>query len=450
MKIFDIFKKKIEKKELQNPIYPSLNNTYNQFQQFTWSRNSPQFGNYDRNLSMLNYTSWLYIFVEANSTRLASADCGLYIPEPKTGYSKKYLRKALKLNERLINKSFETGEDFVRVVDKNNPIIKILCKPNEIQNTFFNFFKKIFMFIQLSGQAPILKLRDDNGVMNGMVSLDPRTIKPVRSLETNEWKIIGYTYYGNNGFQNTFNVEDIIWIGIDSPVSYIDGYSPAQAAWTDIMLSSEKTQADISYSKNRMRPDWLCRMKDTDQKEMERVAYQIEDKLRGSSNTGTMLAVNADQFDLVPLQNFDGYVPGDPDTLIRKLCAYFKYPYALFMSTESNRASADTFMDEWARGIQPWANQVAEQLEIAFREEFPELDEDSELEWESLAKGDKEFELKVEESNNAKFLNSWKCGAIDRYTYLTGVGLEATDADKGVYIQVNVGNTVASKDGEVK
>lgn len=408
-------------------IYPNLNTTYTAFQQFSFNRNSPTFGNWDRNRSILNYTGLMYIAVDENSSRMAEVPLGLYIPKPEDGFSTKRARKALNLSDKLRRKSVATGQDFLQVTDPEHPIVQILASPNDIQ-TPYTFFYKVYAFLQLAGQAPILKLRNEAGEMTGMVTLDPRAVKPIRDFAKDPWKIQKYVYIGANGLNAPLNVEDIIWVAYPSVTSYTETWCPAAAAWNDIILSAEKTNADLAYNGNRMRPDFIMSCKNVDQGEMERIAAQVEDKLRGSSNTGNMLMLNSEQMSLEPLQNFDGYVAGDPDPLIRKILAYFRYPYAKYASTDSNRASAVVMMSEWMKDLKPTLGIVEEALCKAFREEFPELDDDAELEFENIDIRDEEFDLK-------KYTQMWQTGAIDRYTYKQAMGLSASDSDIDVYFK---------------
>lgn len=420
----------IEKKELNTPYFPDVNNTtFNQFTQLSWGKNSSSFANFDKNLSFLNWTSWMYIFSSQNADKMASAKLGLYYPTNEE-FSTKRARKALNLNEKLKKKALETGQDWLLITDSDNPIIKILKQPNQVQ-TSYKFFRKVYLFLQLGGAAPIYKTRDEKGNWVGMEVLDPRRIRPFRVY--NECKYDYFQYYGGDLNQNwssvktmRINPEDMIYINLDSMVSMIDGYSPAQAAWADIMLSNEKVNADIAYNKNRMRPDFLLMVKGADSHDLRRVLAEVENKLKGTSSVGNGIAFNSEQFQFQPLQNFNEYSVGDSEAAIRKLCSYFNYPYAKISNDQANVASAETMMDEWTRGLMPWMGYVSESLENAFREEFTELDQEAELEYENLCIGDKQYDLK-------KYTTLWTTGAIDRYTYLTAMGQIATPEDKGVY-----------------
>jgi len=427
-------KKDIEKKELNTPYFPDVNNTtFNQFQQLSWGKNSSSFANFDKNISFLNWTSWMYIFSSQNADKMASAKMGLYFPTDE-GYNTKMARKAFNLNSRLKRKAMETGQEFLLITDKQHPIVSILNKPNDVQS-YFKFFRKVYLFLQLGGAAPIYKQRDESGKWAGMEVLDPRRIRPFRVY--NECRYDYFQYYGGDLNSNWSSVktmriepEDLIYINLDSMVSMIDGYSPAQAAWQDIMLSNEKINADISYNKNRMRPDFLLMCKGADQHDLERVLASVENKLKGTSSVGNGIAFNSDQFQFQPLQNFNDYDIGDSEAAIRKLCSYFYFPYTKISNDQANVASAETMMDEWSRGLMPWMSMVSESLETAFREEFTDLDEEAELEYENLCVGDKEFELR-------KYTSLWATGGIDRYTYKTAMGQSADDSDKGVYYKGN-------------
>lgn len=427
----------IKKDYLATPIYPNLNTSYTSFQQFSYNRNSPQFGNWDRNRSIMNFVSWAYIFSDQNASRMASAKLGIYLPEPECEYTEKGLKvkaysykKAIpilnkNLGVNLQKKSKLCGINYIQVIDPSHPINKIISQPNGLQ-TYYSFMYKIYIFLQLAGQAPVLKLRDDNGIMNGMVVLDPRAIKPVRDMSKNSWEIDHYIYIGS-GMSKPIETEDIIWISLDSAASYTETWCPAAAAWTDICLSSEKTNADLSYSQNRMRPDFLIACTNTDQGEMDRLHAQWEDKLKGSSNVGNALLFNSEQIKVEKMQDFDGYVAGDPEALIRKIAATFRYPYSKFISTDSNRASMYVTMREWLSDLYPWMSKVEQALTCGIKKEFPDLDEEAELEFESINVNDEEFDLN-------KYSELWKTGVIDRYEYKIAMDITASEEDKGIYI----------------
>ena len=403
-------------------VSPQSNNNFTS--PLLYGFNSPSFGSYTDSKSLENFLSWVYVCVDGNAGRLAGADMGLYTQAPES-FSRTKAVNVRNPARKLRNKILDTGQKFVKVVDIDHPIVQIINHPNELQN-YYTFFYKTFAYLFLTGDAYWYKLRNESGQMTGMAVIDPRRIKAIVSSDT--WQILGWTWE-NSGTTTQIPREDIIHVPYPSPQSDTNGYSPVHGLWDDLVISREKANSDLSSAKNSSKPSFAVMVKDADQDDLTRFKNAIKKEHSGTSNSGKFMVLDADQASIETLQ-FDGEVTGDPEIIVRKICAGLKYPYAKIISNEVNMASADTVFNSWMEDLEPLQSQVEDALNSEFITEFPELQAGSMLLFENLSKKDKEFSLK---ESTELFKNK----IIDRHTAKTIHGLAAEDNDKDIYFDGN-------------
>lgn len=177
---------------------------------------------------------------------------------------------------RIKNKSGDKEEMFI------SPILDLLYRPNPWQ-TKGEFFEKFMINKKLAGEAFILKVRDERGVVRELWNLRPDFMTIVKDKET----FIKAFEFNANGQKIVFKPEDVIHDAYPNPLDEYGGISPLCAA--DIRVETELSAVTYqkNFFRNNARPDFLL---STDGKirneQKEEIKEGWEKRHKGVQNSG--------------------------------------------------------------------------------------------------------------------------------------------------------------------
>ncbi len=221
---------------------------------------------------------------------------------------------------------------------------------------------------------------------------------------------------------------------IPSPNRTYFGMGYLEMAFRDVLFENSKVGKDISRQKNLMDGDLIARFdKNMPQELMDEAIDAMETKLRGVSNTGSIVGYRADgTMDLAPVPH-SPYEPGLPEIYAKRIARAFRYPYAKFDGVNSNNTSSITAYNAWIDDLEDLASVIEGALTAGVLGEFEELESGARLYFANIRKEDDRYK-------DAKVRNMWRDGVIDRYRYKVLVGEEAAEEDKGVYYKPEAGD----------
>lgn len=349
-------------------------------------------------------TSWTC--ATGNAAMLASKSINLSVPMP-SNYKGKHKSS---LN------------DYVDILPTNSPILSLISYPNEIDN-YFDFIYKISIQLQLVGNVFIFVSKETiNGqdVPNELVILNPSFVQIVP-------KTVGYGIEKYVYKKKDIPADEIIQIKMPSPSNDLWGLGPGEACWTDILLTYNKTKSDIAFQRNMMRPDYFVRLNGASQDQLQAFNSSMEAKLRGTENTGNVIAVNTEA-EITPLNGqFKELLLGEPMEVKSKIAAAFKYPLQKLVGNDPVKANTLEAMRGWLQDLSTYQILIENGLKKILGM-YPDIDESSILWFEPIFVADNTLI-----SNDLR--QDFQAGIISReeirqakQAYYDSIGLTLTDS----------------------
>lgn len=160
--------------------------------------------------------------------------------------------------------------------------LDLLYRPNPFQ-TKTEFFEKFMINKKLAGEAFILKVRDNRGVVRELWNLRPDYMTIVKDKEL---FIKGYEFHKSDG-KILFAPEDIIHDAYPNPLDDYGGMSALWAAETRVDTEGLASTYQKNFFKNNARPDFLLSSEGKiDARQKEDIKEKFEKRHKGSENSG--------------------------------------------------------------------------------------------------------------------------------------------------------------------
>jgi len=180
---------------------------------------------------------------------------------------------------------------------KNNPVKDLLDNPNPYQ-TRYDFFYDIQTFLELDGNAYILKIRDNTRKIIALWHLRPDYVR----TNVDGGVIKGYTYT-LDGKMFTYPVEDIIHFREANPANWYYGQPTIKSAIDLVRMSVYAIRWNKEFFNNFGRPDSLLVLKGASltQEATNELKRKWNNKFGGYSNAHQIAVMTGDGADLVKL-----------------------------------------------------------------------------------------------------------------------------------------------------
>lgn len=297
-------------------------------------------------VAVSNFSSLVYAATEMNANAVASVPLRLYArkrPGLKANFKtravgarcKAYLsgRMAQKPSHGVLKKTMQYGDDFEEVLD--HPAIDVLRGVNTWYNGF-DMTKLRMYYLILTGNSYVYVRNGNVGGRSFPVELWPmpaQWTKVIPSKEPNEPLIKGYVYGQTAAEEKTFELEDVIRWALPNPRNLYYGLGKVEAAWREVCLYNSRLNHKQAIYDNGARPDYAVIIKGANSDAITRFQKEVEQRLRGTSNHGKLLAIGGDA-SIVPMTFNDDQL-GNDDRVIEAICHVFGVPVAKLMMNES-------------------------------------------------------------------------------------------------------------------
>lgn len=291
-----------------------------------------------------NFAGTVYRCATLNAQSVSSNPWGVFAKARTTKvYSYREVSKSQ--FKQLSNKySIKAPDEVIALED--HPLSALLKRPNP-ETTGVDFFELIQTFLELCGDAYILKEVNGRGTPIALYLLYPQWITPQFDPATG--RVNAYRYSPGGSTQN-YTPEEVIHIMNPNPRSQVTGLSPLEAS----LGESEFTKAVIAYQLNLLnnggRPDGLLKVpKGTQEDTKKRLLAQFISKFKGFAKTGQPVVLEEDM-DYKPISH------SPADMIILETGKYsqdvirncFGIPESYFNSS-SNKAEALIQQSNYAR-----------------------------------------------------------------------------------------------------
>lgn len=213
-------------------------------------------------------------------------------------------RKYLNLGQKRKALIHVQGDDEVRPVPQNHPLVKIYANPNPL-DCYWTWAYKLSMYLDLTGSAYLRVFRNKLGEVCALWPIPSHwvreipgdaesgkiikayEIRPAMGFIATEWGL-GWFPSTTMGGRAIWDEKDVIAFRYPSPISYIDGYSPLSAVAPWIDCSSSIDISRVYAFRNNSMPGVVVEidkdMNDPGPEEIERIKARIEAEWQGVRN----------------------------------------------------------------------------------------------------------------------------------------------------------------------
>lgn len=311
---------------------------------------------YEESLAIESFLGTMYICANGNAKLVAGTD--LFImqkvnrpaitveDQPVDDQSQQIAELNRVLDEKkeeksrshnIIRKSVSLGENYDIVEDNEDDLIQILSKPNDY-TTGFEFIYRIMLQLQLVGKSFIL--------ISGrkLYILDPTKVRV----------ILNESRTGIKSFrtdQAEYAERDVIFLKMPHPISPLEGYAPAKAAWEDIKLALNKIRSDSSVNRSVARPDLIVHMAGASEENLNNFMERWYSQLMGTGNTGKVLGIGGAGVNVHPIGSYTDYHYGVPKEIIASIAGAFNYPLLKLLGDDPVRANSLVSMNAWLKDM---------------------------------------------------------------------------------------------------
>lgn len=197
------------------------------------------------------------------------------------------------------------GDDEVRPVQQDHPLVQIYRSPNPLDKCYWTWAYKLSMYLDLTGSAYLRVFRNQMGEVSALWPIPSHWVREVPGDKESGKIIAKYevrpamgfvaTDWGMGWFPGTitggcvqWDEKDVIAFRYPSPISYIDGYSPLSAVAPWIDCSSSIDMSRVFAFRNNSMPGVVVTfdkdMNDPGPEEIERIKVRIEQEWQGVRN----------------------------------------------------------------------------------------------------------------------------------------------------------------------
>ena len=240
--------------------------------------------------------------------------------------------------------------------------LDLLYRPNPFQ-TKSEFFEKYMINKLLTGQAFVLKVRDDRGNVVELWNLRPDYVTIVKDPQA---FIKGYEFTKNDGQRTVFAPEDVIYDAEPAPLDDWGGLSILQASEVRVETEEFATKYQRYFFRNNARPDFILSSDDkigSNQKEEIKKDWDRRHKGVLNAGRGAFLEMGLKYQQVSISQREMDYIESLKMTRDDILTA-FAVPKPIIAITEDvNYANAKTAMDIFLmETIEPEIKRITEKL----------------------------------------------------------------------------------------
>lgn len=345
--------------------------------------------------------SWAYACSNRNATTCAQTQLRLYAVKPDKSARSRFISRKADENEvkalcerNSFRRKIVAGYEVEEILQ--HPLLDLLQNVNERDNEFDLKYLTISS-LEVTGNAYILKERDNMGVPIRLWLLLPQLVKPILDRK----KFIAYWEYGRQLNKIKIPVSEIIHAKFPDLSDPILGVSTLQKAMRAVDLSINMNIYDTAMFANGGRPDVIMTApKETkiDKNTQKRIRKEYFQTYGKPQNAGKLLVLSGgmDLKELSFSPKDMQYLKGRQWTL-QEIAAIFGVPQTKFMIQDVSRANAEAADVEYKREtIKPRLKMLEEKLNEQL---VPDFDDSLMLAFDNPVPKDVELRLKVIENH---------------------------------------------------
>lgn len=314
------------------------------------------------------FTSWVYICAQANSTAIASVPLGLYVDAAPAGKRyetiqtravstpvAKYLRSNAGLKPWLVK-----GENVEEVTE--HPFLDLMKNVNPFMNGS-DLREITSIFMDLTGEAYWYIVRNNLGVPAELWPIPAQFVTPIPGKSLSEF-IVGYRYERGSVKQD-LPIEDIIPFSFPNPRNPYAGFSCVQGVADAIYVNSEINTYVEAMFVNKARPGGVFTSEiGLSQPELDRAKVELKEKYAGARKAGKSIflppGIKYERDYVTPDEM--AYIGGKKITR-EEICIAFGVPISVLVSTDVNRANAESGDYRHAKnGVLPRLRKIEEKI----------------------------------------------------------------------------------------
>lgn len=313
-------------------------------------------------------TSWVYICAQANASAVASVPLGLYVNANVSGKDwetisakavakpvAKYLRGNASLKPWIVK-----GEDIEEVTE--HPFLDLMQNVNPFMNGS-DLRELTSLFLDLTGEAYWYIVRNALGVPAELWPIPSPYITPVPGKTLKEF-IVGYEYERGR-VKQTLSIEDVVAFSFPNPANAYAGLSCVRGVADAIYINAKINEYVEAMFENKARPGGIFTPDMTmSAPAITRAQEELKEKYSGARKTGkSMMLPPGITFlpdSLTPEEM--AYIEGKKITR-EEICIAFGVPISVLVSTDVNRANAESGDYRHAKnGVLPRLRKIEEKL----------------------------------------------------------------------------------------
>ena len=250
-----------------------------------------------------NYTGIAYRCANINAQHVASLNYSLYA---KKQSSKRFPFTSITPKDYFeLSKKYKikSADDVIELLE--HPALTLLQRPNT-QQTGYDFLELIQLFLELSGNAYILIIKDRVNTPNGsiewpsqLIPLYPQCITP--NINTLTGLVDYYTYSPiDGGAVTNYTTDQVIHVKFQDPRTGVSGKSPLEAVIDDSELLTAISKYQLNILSGVANPPILKVPKGTSAENKIRLAAQFLANHLGFKRAGIPLVLE-DTMDYSPM-----------------------------------------------------------------------------------------------------------------------------------------------------
>jgi hypothetical protein len=264
----------------------------------------PNAWTHDKYEQIRRFRGWQYVAIRVIAEELA-------MNRPQVGFIRKpeQLTKSLIKSGRIVPKYMRTkavsntiqNHEAIEAADSDDPLRRLLNNPNR-PDTCYTMFYRTGVFLELTGEAYWLKIRNGFGEVIELWPLFPHWVTPRASAErlVDHYEIRPFGYgSGGVGIQQVAP-EDVVSFLYPSPLTMTNGHAPVGACgeWVDVNDAIEASQWYAFENGNHpgvifeLDPDTYAKGKTFDESVLDRFYARFDAKHGGREKHRRPLVVN--------------------------------------------------------------------------------------------------------------------------------------------------------------
>ena len=344
-----------------------------------WGQKGSKPPPFNYSVAIKKFTSWVFTGITLNANAAAATRLKLFVRKKKgieeknvwdksaykpiSRFTQKFLHGDLedKPSPVVLQKANSFGSDFYEFVDFNNPILQLLNQVNPDMNGF-DLLQLLFVYIQLTGNAYLHVVTDDQGVPSQLYIMPSQWTSIITDKQSSEFLIDGYLYGANQNKINFFR-DEVIHFKLPNPSSLYYGKSKIEPIWDAININQYSHDYKNSVYNNQGRPDYVILIKNvTDKTKINRFQNKMNNYLQGAKKAGKMIAVSGD-VEFKALNFPPREVAFDEKLVIEEISSALGVPVDKLRQTSPTRANSQQANTGWARDcLYPLLKIVEEKL----------------------------------------------------------------------------------------